>query len=496
MHLAACCNEAHLTNALVISCSSVQFLYHRVGEFTNRRFTTMPKLKIPGMEERLPLLFRRAMYNLRGGFLVRPLTITLVLGCAGALFSWLEESYPAISDFVPRALFPSHSDPQVAQVILSDIASSIMTVVSIVFAILLMTLTLASMQFSPRIIMGLASDRVTQWTLGIFLGTFSYCMAALPTARSRPMPFAPVATVLGAMLLALACVAWLLFFIYHVSHAISVSHLVDRIASETEKVIDDLMPDLRRPNGHVETTPIDISTWDTPVLNDTSGYIRFIDTERLVSLAVEFHVKLHVFRRVGQFVPSATPLLMVYKGERLSPEKKAELRGAFDMGPSRTLQQDVEFGVLQIVDIALKAISPAVNDPTTGITCVDQLSRILIRFASREDPAPVLYDPPGVVRVSISWIAFEQLLTSAFEQIRMYSSSDIAVSLRILRALNDIAYTTTETSFRRALSEMGRRVVDGCSVNLAPAELAPMYARFEALEKLVNPPAPVPKGHT
>src|SRR5579863_4550166 len=182
------------------------------------------------------------MYNLRGGFLLRPLIIALALGFLGALISWLEEVMPAISDLVPRAMFPSHSDPQVAQVILAGIAGSIMTVVSIVFAILLMTLTLASMQFSPRIIVSFSRDRVTQWTLGIFLGTFSYCMAALPAAHSLPRPFAPVATVSGAMVLALACVGLLLFFIHHISQAISVNHIVARIASETEIVIHDVMP--------------------------------------------------------------------------------------------------------------------------------------------------------------------------------------------------------------------------------------------------------------
>jgi uncharacterized membrane protein len=96
-----------------------------------------------------------------------------------------------------------------------------------------MTLTLASMQFSPRIIVSFSRDRVTQWTLGIFLGTFSYCMAALPAARSLPHPFAPVATVLGAMALAIVCVGLLLFFIHHISQAISVNHIVDRIAEET-----------------------------------------------------------------------------------------------------------------------------------------------------------------------------------------------------------------------------------------------------------------------
>jgi uncharacterized membrane protein len=125
------------------------------------------------MNIRLPLWVRHVMYNLRGGFLVRPLTIALALGCTGALFSWIEETVPGAGDWVPRALFPSHADPQVAQVILGGIAASIMTVVSIVFAILLMTLTLASMQFSPRIIVSFVRDGVTQWTLGIFLGTFS-----------------------------------------------------------------------------------------------------------------------------------------------------------------------------------------------------------------------------------------------------------------------------------------------------------------------------------
>ena len=129
---------------------------------------------------------------------------------------------------------------------LGAIAGSIMTVVSIVFAILLMTLTLASMQFSPRILVSFVKDRVTQWTLGIFLGTFAYCVAALPAARFLPQPFAPVATVTGAMLLALTCVAWLIFFIQHISQAISVNHIVDRIASETEDVIDDIMPDPQR----------------------------------------------------------------------------------------------------------------------------------------------------------------------------------------------------------------------------------------------------------
>ena len=442
------------------------------------------------MNKRLRLLLRQATYNLRGGFLVRPLIIALALGCAGAILSWLEETFPAFSDIVPRVIFPSHSDPQVAQFILGGIAGSIMTVVSIVFAILLMTLTLASMQFSPRIIVSFAKDRVTQWTLGIFLGTFCYCMAALPAAHQLPQPFAPVATVLGAMLLALACVGWLLFFIHHISHAISVSHIVDRIASETEVLIDEMMPGPHQPNATADPQLLEPATWETAIASPNSGYIRFIDTGRLVALAKSYRVKVRVVRRVGHFVPGGTTLLMVYKGNRLSPEQSEELLETVDLGPSRTLEQDVEFGVLQIVDIALKAISPAVNDPTTGVSCVDQLSRILIRFAARETPAPLLYDPPGIVRASIEWIDFDGLLTSAFEQIRLYSPADLAVSLRLLRALIDIAGTTHDPAYRAKLNALGARIVDGCAKQLTAEEVRPMRERRAKLGAFVTAPTP------
>ena len=437
------------------------------------------------MSKPLPLVLRHAMYNLRGGFLIRPLTIALTLGCAGALLSWLEEEYPTVSVWVPSTLFPSHADPQVAQVILAGIAASIMTVVSIVFAILLMTLTLASMQFSPRIIVSFSRDRVTQWTLGIFLGTFSYCMAALPAARSFPHPFAPVATVLGAMVLAIVCVGLLLFFIHHISQAISVNHIVDRIAEETVAMIDDMMPRPHHPNPLKDAAPLRPNPSEVAVLSDASGYIRFIDKRRLVATAKHYHVSIRVLRRVGHFVPAGIPLMMVSKGNRLPSEETAELLAAFDIGPTRTLQQDVEFGVLQIVDVALKAISPAVNDPTTAINCVDQLSRILIHFASREPPEELLYDPPGIVRASIRWIHFERLLEAAFERIRMYAKTDVAVSLRLLRALGNIAASTPDPEFRRILVEHGMRTMAGCAEKLGEEEVRELRARQAALETLI-----------
>ncbi|MGO9995543.1 MAG: DUF2254 domain-containing protein [Steroidobacteraceae bacterium] len=434
------------------------------------------------MTGRLLSLLRTAMYALRGGFLVRPLLIAIALGLLGAVLSSVEETVPALSAWVPTVLFPSRSDPQVAQIILATIAASIMTVVSIVFAILLMTLTLASMQFSPRILLSFVKDRVTQWTLGIFLGTFAYCMAALPAARSLPYPVAPVATVTCAMLLAMICVAWLIFFINHVSQAISVNHIVDRIARETEGAIDDVMPDTQRYAYEPPGVPFDGNKREVLVDSAVSGYIRYVDTERLLYLAQAYKLRVRMLRRVGHFVPAGVALFGASPAERVDPERARELRSAFDIGPTRTMQQDIEFGVIQIVDIALKAISSAVNDPSTAITCVDQLGRIMIRFVNRNVPASLLCNPPHVVRVIVPWIGTESLLDTAFEQIRHYSMSDIAVSLRLLRAFDDIASTCGDPRIVDSLVVRGRRVVVGCAERLSPDQIEKLRQRLSALE--------------
>jgi uncharacterized membrane protein len=438
------------------------------------------------VNERLQLSLHRATYNLRGGFLVRPLIIAMALGFAGAGLSALEESFPFLQAWVPPILFPSHSDAQIAQVVLATIAGSMMTVVSIVFAVMLMAFTLASIQYSPRILVGFARDPVTQQTLGLFLGTFAFCVAALPAARSTPQQFAPVVTVLCAMLLAFACIVWLLYFIHHISQRISVNHIVDKIAAETEGIIDEFMPRPRRQRRALDTGLPEPTLWELTIPSELSGYVRFVDTDRLVDLAKAHGVTVRLLRRVGHFAPEGTPLLQVSRKDRIDPKAATDFRAAFDLGPTRTLQQDVEFGILQIVDIALKAISPAVNDPSTAISCVDHLSRILIRFASREPPPSLLYNPPGRLRVIVSWPDFERLLGTAFDQIRLYAQADVAVSLRMLRALTDIAITVPEEELREPLYPLGARIVAGCAERLGEGEVTELRARLAALGRVTG----------
>ena len=430
------------------------------------------------MTKNPPTVLRSALYALRGGFLIRPFVIAFLLGTAGAVLSAIEELYPAIQIIVPWILFPSHADPQVAQAILTTIATATMTVVSIVFAILLMTLTLASTQFSPRILISFMRDQVTQWTLGIFLGTFSYCIAALPAARSLPSPFVPVVTVVGAMALAPVCVGCLIYFIHHISLAISVNTIIDRIRRETEDVINELMPYPRKAVNMAARDAAVPANLDSAIASRASGYIRYVDIPRLRSLAKSYGVCVRLERRVGHFIAESAPLLKATHGDRITNDRALELLAAIDIGPRRTMQQDVEFGIVQIVDIALRAMSPAVNDPTTALSCVDQLSCILIRWLSREAPRSFYYDPPHVLRVIIPWIRFEGLLNLAFEQIRHYAASDAAVSLRLMRALGDIGFIAADPAIHLVLVERGKRLLEGCEGRLQKDDLERLRRRL------------------
>jgi uncharacterized membrane protein len=167
------------------------------------------------------------------------------------------------------------------------------------------------------------------------------------------------------------------------------------------------------------------------VLSRQSGYIRYVDIGRLVALARGYGIWLRLERRVGHFVPAGVPIIWISKPERVSPGRELHLLAALDVGPTRTMQQDVEFGIIQIVDIALRAMSPAVNDPRTAISCVDQLSRIIIYWLDRQSPKSRYYAPPHVLRLIVPWITFLGLIDTAFDQIRHYATADLAVSLRL-----------------------------------------------------------------
>lgn len=287
-------------------------------------------------------------------------------------------------------------------------------------------------------------------------------LGVLLTVRPPPTPLVPTVALPGALVLTAAGVLWIVLFVQLSTRPTDVRFITDRIARETERTIDEAMPEAIDARPFPEAPPPAPFEGGTTLLAEASGYIRFIDIPRLVWLAKMLGTVVRVERQVGQFVAAGTPLLTLSSSRRPAPLEREELLDVVDLGPTRTLEQDVDFGVLQLVDVALEALSPAVNDRSTVLNCIDQLSRVMVRVASRRPAPTALYRPPGALRVTLPPTPFARLLDAAFTQIRHHGRGDVAVCRRLLYALGDIASSTRDPEHLAALRDQARLVSDAC----------------------------------
>jgi len=422
---------------------------------------------------------RHMLYELRGGFLLVPGVMMLIIITFGVGLIWVEEHIPVVTGWAERWAWTVPRDPTVAQNLLSAIAGSIMTVLSVVYSVLLLVLTFTSLQFSPRIIIAFMKDRVSQVTLGLFLGTFAFCLVTLPSIHTGPSPAVPTIAVSFAMLLAVVSLVWLVYFVHNMALSIQANRIVHRIAMETESVIKSLFRSSTPQSVHLASAPVEPGT---PLPCPESGYIQFIDIQTLLSTARSHAVCIGVNRPVGQFVPKGIPLATVSPAAQASSKCRDAALRAFHIGAVRTMEDDVEFGVLQIVDVALKAISPAVNDPSTAIACIDHLSHILTCATTRKPPPEQVFDRDGVLRVTLKQTSFPRLLDMAFDQIAHYAKSDMAVCHRILRALNDVAVLTRERTHLLAIRACARRVYDLCTRHCPSEECLELTNRMALID--------------
>jgi uncharacterized membrane protein len=437
----------------------------------------------------LRFFLRRLTYDLTKGLLARPGMITLVyvLLAVGMVVS--ERQFPELTALASRVAWVSHEDVAASQLILATVAGSMMTTVAVVFSVLIMALSLASLQFSPRILTGFMGDGPTQNTLGIFMGTFVYTLLVLRTVQGGPEPFVPAASVTLGMMLAVGALAWLVYFIHHIAHAIHANHIIDRVARETLEVIDDEFPvAVGRADSHPEDTgaPPPIPDEAVAVEAAASGYVQLCNRERLLELARENHLVIYQEHGVGEFVVEGNPLVSIVSKKPLTDEIRAVCVACFDLGETRTLQQDFQFGIRQIVDMALKAISPAINDPSTANSCLDHLARILSHLARRRILPVEMRDPEtGRLLMVRRAATFRGSIDLAFNQLRQYGRNDMAVCLRMVRALTEIALATDHVPHQERALHHARLIEEGVSQQFVSDDRQELVARLTALRELV-----------
>lgn len=338
---------------------------------------------------------------------------------------------------------------------LSSIASSMITVASVTFSITIVALSQASSQYSSRILRNFMRDRGNQAVLGVFLGVFSYCLLVLRVIRGGDEgQFVPSLSVFVALILVLVAISFLIFFIHHVASLLQASNVIAAAAHETIQTIDRLFPKSFRDNeSKEEPGPESDNRLEQErqivIPAPKTGYIQTHDNETFFRLACSSQSVFRMHAAIGEFVAFDDPLVSVYSSLPLNEKLVKDIQATYSISSARTIEQDAGFGIRQIVDIALKALSPGVNDTTTAITCIDYLTAINRRLANRRIAHALVFEDSRL-RVIAKGPDFEEFLAESFDQIRANAGGKAAVILHLLRSLKTI-HAATDDTYRRLL---------------------------------------------
>lgn len=344
-----------------------------------------------------------------------------------------------------------------ARSLLEAVAGSMISVCATAFSITIVALQLAASNFGPRLLRNFMQDTGNQVVLGTFIGTFIYCLLVLRTIHSEGdgyERFVPQLSITVGILLAIISVGVLIYFIHHASTIIQASHVIENVSEELHKAIERLFPEKigRALENTVDNEiPFDFEQESYAVRAKSTGYLQFIDDEELMKLAQKHNLLLRIEYAPGKYIIQGCNLVMVFPGERLNKKLAKQINNTFVLGAERTEQQDIEFPINQLVEIALRAISPAVNDPFTAIRCIDRIAAGFCHLVQRDFPSPYRYDKNNKLRIIAESISFEELADTAFNQIRQYGNSDAAVTTRLLEAITRISSYTDNHEYQKVL---------------------------------------------
>ena len=360
--------------------------------------------------------------------------------------------------------------PEGARSMLSTIAGSMLTVAGLSFSITIAALTLASTQFGPRLLRNFIRDTGNQVVLGTFIAGYIYCLLVLRTVRGgEDNPFVPQISVTFGVGMALAGVGVLIYFIHHIAQSIQAAHLIAMVGEELDHAVDHLFPERighEEPKGerpaldaqlpqHFEHDAIQVPSKNT-------GYLQTVDDNRLLAAAVDEDVVVRLIHRPGDWVVAGSPLVEIWPPHRGDDSELVQrIVDVFVFGIQRTETQDVEFPMRQLVEIAVRALSPGINDPHTAIMCIDRLGASLVRLSDRTFPSPYRYDDAGQLRVIASPLAWSDIMDTAFNEIRQYGQSSAVVTLRLLGTIAYIAQHVTEAEEGAALLHHARMIERG-----------------------------------
>jgi uncharacterized membrane protein len=376
------------------------------------------------------------------------------------------------------------ADADSSREMLATIAAAMMTVAGITFSITMLAVSQASNQYTPRILRNFMADRVNQFTLGTFTGIFVYCLVVIRTIRGdEELRFIPAIAVLAAFALAILGIGVLVLFVHHVAASLQASTILARVRDETIHAVDRLFPEpVGDEAADAERHPTAVA-W-TPVPARRTGYIAGLDADALLHFARRCDTVVRMERGIGEHVVAGSPLVSLAGHV---PDAEASLDALYDIAPFRTVHQDAAFGIGQMVDIAVKALSPGVNATSTALAAIDALSAVLARLADRRVEERVrAWD--GAARVVTRGPTFESLVRDAVGEVRRNGAGNVPVLVRLLQALETVAERTGSPARRRVVEAHGRLVLATAERSIRDAEdLAEVREAYAALTARLQP---------
>jgi uncharacterized membrane protein len=390
-----------------------------------------------------------------------------------------------------------------ARQILTTIAAAVITVVGLVFSITIVALTLASTQFGPRMLRNFVRDRGTQVTLGTFVATFVYAVLALGSiGHGRRGDFVPHLSVTVALGLVLAALGVLIYFIHHIAKTIQLPEVIASIAGDlsagidTEVAASDGAADAREAGPSVAELQTRLGENGAAVPAAKSGYLQFVAYADLVDIATQSDGVIRLLYRPGHFVVEGLPLAEVWPPDA-APGVSRRLERAHVTGPHRTLAQDLTFAIDQLVEIAIRALSPAVNDTFTAMTCIDWLTDGLCKISSRWNPRLVHRDGLGHVRVIAAEVRYDRFVERAFDKIRQAGRGMPAILIRQLEGLARIVQYTAADAHRYVLVEQADMILRASEESVPEqADRAAVRQRYNAVLAVTTGAVPPAEART
>ncbi len=440
------------------------------------------RLRVKTLLARLKLAFANAVW-------VVPVTLAVTALCAAQVLIEVGFTMPNQLSF-----FLSTGGAVGARDFVQTVATTSLTVATLVFSIAMVVLQLASSQYSPRLPGQFLRSRGTQIIIGIFIFTFVYSLTVVRAIRADES-FVPSFAVTVAFVLILCCIVALIVFIHHVVQSIRVESILGYIERKTRKAIAAAYDRRGAECDGDGESGIEIPEAAEPIVLDESGIVRRIDGKDLVRFAKKRGVVLCLVRTIGEHVAAGTPIGWTWadnEGRKPPPadDTRDEFTVAIQLTADRSLEDDVAFGFVQLTDVALRALSPAINDPTTACNAISSLEILLVKLTGYRLGDRQFHDEEGVLRVLVPQPTFADLLDRVVTPIRQAAPDDITIAVCLCDMLADIARAAQTDEQRNSVATQLERIEE------AFKDAAQQSVDVERLTDAASQVRSALKGHT